>query len=74
MIRSKFKNAKPGQTLLGGLMMAIPICLAGWSGAQDVENQAPSAPRPGHLIRVPLPITSEVATSIEQTLQQLLDE
>ena len=77
MIRFKSKNAKPGRTwrtLLGGLMMAIPICLAGWSGAQDVENQAPSAPRPGHLIRVPLPITSEVATSIEQALQQLLDE
>lgn len=44
------------------------------TAAQELDSEAPPAPRPGHLIRVPLPITSEVASSIERTLQQLLDE
>ena len=57
---------------------ALALLLTAWlvpcAHGQEEGNELPPAERPGHLIRVPLPITSEVASSIERTLEQLLEE
>ncbi|MCH2181057.1 MAG: hypothetical protein MK108_03545 [Mariniblastus sp.] len=69
-----FYSALTAWAVRGSLALLLSGCLASLASAQEGENEVLPAPRPGHLIRVPLPITSEVASSIERTLGQLLEE
>lgn len=56
-----------------GLTLATGLGMVGAS-AQDEASLQEAPLRPAQLIRVPLPITAQVAASIEQSLQQVLDE